>query len=273
MRNIFTAAIMSLSMLACAAASADDYDRDGVRGEVYCFPTKDAVETVTKLQSAKEDRKDVVAPPLTPRFRIFDGGGLPQGFFLRGDDNQVLTDIPVQPDGTTPDFISKIFSAEQESDICIQDRTRVGRPGDDEGLYFEMGLTPIFKNISGSYTIDELAEGCKDGKSLYKKMVPAAVRILMPSADHLSLTYEDKNTPFQAVAYKDGQALPAIETKIYNEAYVFDLDELEDIGADTLVISGGDYSLSPVPSVKTMKKFGIGEKKIYTQNEAGDWVR
>ncbi len=273
MRHIFSAAIMSASMLAFSAASADDYDREGVRGEVYCFPTQDAVETVTKLQGAKEDRKDVVAPPLTPRFRIFDGGELPQGFFLRGDDNQVLTDIPVQPDGTTPAFISKIFSAEQGSDICIQDNTRIGRPGDDEGLYFEMGLTPVFKNISGRYAIDELTEGCKDGKSLYKKMVPAAVRILMPSADHLSLTYETEDTPFQATAYKDGEALPEIETEIYNEAYVFDLEELEDIGADTLVISGGAYSLSPVPSVKTMKKFGIGEKKIYTQNEAGDWVR
>lgn len=273
MRYIFSAAIISTSMLACGFAFADDFDREGVRGEVYCFPTKSAVETVSKLQGANEDKKNVVAPPLTPRFRIFDGGKLPQEFFLRGDDEQMLTAFTISPDGSTPDFIPKVLSAERDSDICIKDVNRVGRPADDEGLYFEMGLTPEFKSPSGRHTIDELLEGCKDGKSLYKKMVPAAVRLLMPSADHLSLKYEAEGTPLQAVAYKGGEALPAIESEIYNDAYVFDLDDLEDMGADTLVISGGAYTLSPVPSVKTMKKFGIGEKKIYTQNEAGDWVR
>ena len=273
MKNLFTAAFLSASMFAYSSASADDFNRDAVRGEVYCFPTKSAVETVSKLQGADEDKKDVVASPLMPRFRVFDGGDLPQEYFIRGDDEKLLTELTILPDGSTPDFIPKIKSANLDSEICIKDENRIGRPGDDEGLYFEMGLTPEFKNISGRYTIGELAEGCKDGKSLYKKMVPAAVRILMPSADHLSLRYEAADTQFQAVAYKDGEALPAIETEVYNDAYIFELDDLEDMGADTLVISGGAYSLSPVPSVKTMKRYGIGEKKIYTQNENGDWVR
>lgn len=272
MRNIFAAAIISASMLAYDSAFADDFNRDAVRGEVYCFPTKTAFETISKLQGADADRKDVVAPPITPRFRIFDGGELPQAYFIRDDDEQVLANIAIQPDGSTPDFVSKIQNADLKSEICIEDVNRIGRPGDDEGLYFEMGLTPEFKNISGRYTIEELAEGCKDGRSLYKKMVPAAVRLMMPSADHLSLKYEAPHTQFQAIAYKDGEALPAIETEIYNEAYVFDLNDLEDMEADTLVISGGAYSLSPVPSVKTMKKFGVGKKKIYMKNDDGKWV-
>jgi hypothetical protein len=261
---------LGLSLMVNVSAQADDFNRDAVRGETYCFPTQFAIETVGKLKGADADKKDVVAPPLTPRFRIFDGGVMPTRYFIKGEQE---IDFTIAPSGATPDFMTKVERAEKDSEICITDPTRIGRPGDDEGLYFEMGLTPEFKNTSGIYKMEELKEGTDDGKSLYKKMIPAVARMFMPSTDHLSLRYEAEGTPFQAVAYKDGKALPSIKSEIYNEAYVFDLDDLEDMGADTLKISGGPYTLSPVPSIKTMKKYDIGEKKIYTQNENGDWVR
>jgi hypothetical protein len=264
------AACIAVSALSAAPAFGDDFDRTSVRGEVYCFPTQYAIETVRKLQDADPSKMDVIAPPLKPRFRVFDGGGLPQRYFITG---AAETDFTIEADGATPDFLSKVAQADKDSDICIQDKTRMGRPGDDEGLYFEMGLTPEFKNATGRFTLAELEEGTKDGRSIYKKMIPAAARLFMPSTDHLSLRYLTAGTPFQAVAYRGGEALPPIDAELYNEAYIFDLDDLKALKADTLEIKGGDYVLSPVPSVKTMKRFGIGEKKIYTQNEAGEWVR
>jgi len=239
MRFMMTAIVGALVFMG-SPASADDFDRDTIRGEIYCFPTKYASELVEKLDGADADRKDVVESKLAPRFRIFDGGRV-------------------------PDFLSKTQSAPDGSDLCIKDVNRVGRPGDDEGLYFEMGLTPKFKNRSGSYTYDELKEGTKDGKHLVKKMIPAVARLFMPDTDHLSLRYDDINTPLQITAFKDGEALPPIETEFYNEAHVFDLGDLKDMGADRLVIAGGPYQLSPVPSIKTMRKFGIGEKNVTTK--------
>ncbi len=267
MRILFTA-VMGASFLLSANAYADDFDRNSIRGEIYCFPTKFATELVEKLAAADADKKDVVDSKLAPRFRIFDGGALPQKYFIRPKDAQGETGTPltILPDGGVPDFLPKVQSAEAGSDLCIKDVNRVGRPGNDEGLYFEMGLTPKFKNRSGSHTIDELKEGTKDGKSLYKKMIPKVARMFMPDTDHLSLRYDDIETPLQMTAYKGETALPPIETEFYNESHVFDLDDLKDMGADRLVISGGPYQLSPVASVKTMRKYGIGEKNVTTKD-------
>lgn len=264
--------VVSAGLLSGTAAYADDFDRESIRKEVYCFPVQYARETIEKLSAAGADKTDVVAPPLSPRFRIFDGGDLPQRYFLKTAARSE-TEFTINADGAVPDFISHIEAAEKGGDICIQDAARIGRPGDDEGLYFEMGLTPEFKNTSGRYSLSELKEGTRDGKSLYKRMIPSVARLFMPNTDHLSLRYTQADTPFQVVAYKGELALPQITAQLYNGAHVFDLDDLEDMDADRLEIIGGDYVLSPVPSIKTMKKFGIGEKKIYTQNSSGEWVR
>jgi hypothetical protein len=55
----------------------------------------------------------------------------------------------------------------------------------------------------------------------------------------------------------DGALVP-VETEAYNEGYVLHFDDLKDMNAQALVIQGGAYKLSPVPDVKTMKRFGIG---------------
>lgn len=260
--RIGTYAAMALSLTLGAPAMADDFARDKPREEVYCFPAKYATDLVEKLANADADKKDVVNSILAPRFRIFDGGELPQRFFIRGASE---TDFTLGEDGRVPDFLTKVERAENTADLCIQDINRVGRPGDDEGLYFEMGLTPKFKNRSGQYTLDELKEGASDGKSLYKKMIPKVARMFMPDTKHMSLRYDDITTPLQISSYKGDVKLEDITAELYNESHVFSLKDLKNIGADRIVIEGGTYQLSPVPSIKTMKKFGIGEKNVTTE--------
>lgn len=267
MRLLFMG-LLGASLLMAGTAFADDFDRDTLRGEVYCFPAKYATDLVEKLANADAAKKDVVDSQLAPRFRIFDGGDLPQRYFIRPEEPSLSEiDMTIDPDGRVPDFLAKVQTAEAGSDLCIKDAARIGRAGDDEGLYFEMGLTPKFKNRSGNYAFEELKEGTKDGKSLYKKMIPAVARMFMPDTKHLSLRYDDISTPLKIAAFKGAEALPEIETEYYNESHVFDLDDLKDMGADRLEISGGPFQLSPVPSIKTMKKFGIGEKNVTTKTE------
>lgn len=268
MRFLFTA-VLGASFFCSTAAMADDYDKNTVRKDIYCYPAKFATELVDKLMKASPDKKDVVDISLAARFRVFDGGGLPQAYFIRPENETGVSGTPllIQPDGRVPDFLPKVQAAAAGSDLCIKDVNRVGRAGDDEGLYFEMGLTPKFKNRSGHYTMAELKEGTKDGKSLYKKMIPAVARMFMPDTEHLSLRYDDIETPFQATAYKGETALPKIETEYYNESHVFDLNDLKAMGADRLEITGGPYQLSPVSSVKTMRKYGIGEKNVTTKEQ------
>ncbi len=271
--KFFYSVILAMTVLSAQSAQAnefsDDYDSDSVRGEVYCIATKFAAELIEKLANADASKTDVVESQLAPRFKIFDGGELPERYFVRADKNDKTSterDMLITADGRVPEFLQLVSAAPKDSALCISDKARIGRPGDDEGLYFEMGLTPKFKNVSGVYTVAELREGTKDGKSLYKKMIPAIARLFMPDTDHLSLRYDSAKTAVQITAYKDGAALPAITTEFYDEAYVFDLDDIRDMDADRLEIKGGAYQLSPVPSVKTMRKYGMGKKKVGEKN-------
>ena len=267
--RLFLGGVAALTFGVCWPVYADDFDRDEIRGKIYCFPTKFAVQLIDKLAKASPDKKDIVDSTLAPRFRIFDGGDLPDSYFIRpsGNTRDMGVAFTILADGRVPDFLEKVRSAPADSDLCIKDLARVGRPGDDEGLYFEMGLTPKFKNTSGVYSYSELKEGTKDGKSLYKKMIPAVARLFMPDTDHLSLRYNDIQTPVQIKAFQGEKVLPEIKTQFYNESHVFDLDDLMDMKADRLEISGGAYALSPVPSIKTMKRFGIGEKNVTTKTQ------
>ncbi|MGB0907644.1 MAG: hypothetical protein ACPGVT_09125 [Maricaulaceae bacterium] len=247
-------------------AAADDFDRKGTRGETYCFPDKYAVKIVDRLADLKPTRRDVVDVNLDPKFFVLDGGGLPDRFFLRSKTKSEI-DFTITTDGDVPDFFDVINAQGEQrgkNDLCIRDKARIGRPNDDEGLYFEMGLTPYFKNTSGVYGLDLLREGTQDGKKIYKCMIPTIARLAMPSTNHISVRFDDEGITPIILAIKDGVSKP-IETEFYNEAYVFDVSPLRKRGVDEVHIKGGKHSLAPVPSVKTMRRYGIGEKNVTTQ--------
>ena len=44
-----------------------------------------------------------------------------------------------------------------------------------------------------------------------------------------------------------------------NDMWVVSLDDIEDLEATHLVINGGEYDLQPVPSPKTMRRFGMAD--------------
>lgn len=247
-----------VGLLPIVSAHADDFDREGVRGDTYCFPAKFVVKTIEELAELEDDKKDIVDINMDPQFLIYDEGALPDRYFLRSATGE--TDFTISPDGRVPDFLSKSIKADKDDDVCITDPARAGLDADDESLYFEMGLTPYFKNRSGVHPLEELKEGAKDGKSQYKKMIPSVARLFMPDTDHLHVKFDDKNAQAQIFAKVGDKSIP-LQSEAYNEGFVFDYDDLEDMGAEALIIKGGAYKLSPVPSVKTMKKFGIGKPR------------
>lgn len=253
--NMFKWAAFAAPIFMAFPVQADDFNKDGLRGETYCYPAKHAAKTIRAISSIKAERKDIVAVNMKPQFLIYDNGSLPDRYYIV-DQGQNL-DFTVNANGQVPDFIEKVSQAGDDADLCIDDPARAGLSNDDESLYFEMGLTPFYKNRSGRHDMAELAEGTKDGKSQYKKMIPAAARIFMPDTRCLHIKYDKQDTPPQIMASVGGELLP-IETEYYNEGYVLHFDDLIKMDAEALIIQGGSYKLSPVPSVKTMKRFGIG---------------
>lgn len=140
----------------------------------------------------------------------------------------------------------------------MDDPTRADRPADDEGLYFEMGLSPLFHNETGQYTLAELKEGAKDGKKFYRKMLPAAAALFMPDTDHFAVRMEELDAkPIVAALTATGEITLTMEA--VKDMWVISLDEIENLEATGLIVRGGKYALQPVPSAKTLRRFGWGD--------------
>lgn len=243
----------------CTVLSPTAFAKDKLRGEVFCFPAKDVPKIVDSLKEVNDNRRDVVDVNIKPKFIIKDDGDWPERFFLRTESAEI--DIPVEtPSGLTPTFLRKVY-AHKDSDVCVADKSRADRPEFDEGLYFEMGLSPLFHNASGRHDIAELEEGTKDGKKFYKKMIPSVARMFMPDTDYLAVKYDDmRRNGAQIFALVQGREVP-VESKLYKEMHVVSYDDLEDMGAAALIVKGGAYRLQPTVSVKTMKRFGWGQEE------------
>jgi len=254
-RNMIIASLLLGSIFTVSpGAFADETDK---RGAEFCFPAKDVPKLVDKLADVKDEYRNVVDVNIDPRFLIKDGGIWPEAFYL-SEEGEIVQDMPFsREDGRVENFMESV-RARPDTDICVLDPTRADRPAGDEGLYFEMGLSPYFANRSGRYDMAELEEGMKDGKKFYKKMIPRAVAFLMPDTDYLAVKYEDPSTEIQAFAEVDGQLVP-LPSEPHKDFDVIDYKDIEDLGATSLIIQGGEYNLQPVPSPKTMRRFGWGQ--------------
>ena len=121
-----------------------------------------------------------------------------------------------------------------------------------------MGLSPLFKSTTGSHSLAELKEAAKDAKKFYKKMLPDVVAMIMPDTDYFAIKMIDRSATPAAFVSVNGS-----EIELYMEAvkdmWVVSLDDILELGADNFLIYGGDYDLQPVPSPKTLRRFGMGE--------------
>ena len=147
-----------------------------------------------------------------------------------------------------------------DGELCVDDPTRVGLPMDEDGVSFSVDFEVRYKQTDGVHMIDELKDGTKDGKSYYKKIVPAPVRLFLPKFDHVTITPEIENAALIIKAQMDDAILPGLTVEEFHGSYVVDVDELENLGADRLVIQGGAYYMEPTPSIKAMKKFMRGDE-------------
>jgi len=177
---------------------------------------------------------------LIPKFLIKDGGDWPERFFIRTGSKEI--DIPInKPSGETPTFL-EVAKANPKGEVCVTDKTRADRPKYDEGLYFEMGLAPLFLNRSGEHSLEELTEGTKDGKSFYKKMVPGALAVIMPDTKYLAVRYDDFRRDAMIYARVKGKDV-LLMPESFKDLHIVPLKSLKEMGATALVIKGGDYQL------------------------------
>jgi len=72
---------------------------------------------------------------------------------------------------------------------------------------------------------------------------------------HIMIEYKDEVKALDFTPMKDGVALIETVPIVYCVSPMIKVKDLEDIGADSIIISGGDYTLLPVPGLVAMKRF------------------
>jgi len=251
-------AILPFVMTAlCGASSAAFAADDKLRGDTFCYPAKEVPKIVSELAQVKENRRNIVDVRLKPRFIIKDGGVWPEKFYL-AKNGELVTNLPFSREtGAVPNFIDAA-SARPDADICIDDPTRAHLSEEDEGLYFEMGLAPLFKVTTGQHSVAELKEAAKDAKKFYKKMLPDVVSMFMPDTDYFAIKMVDRSAVPAAFASLN-QSETELSLVAVDDMWVVSLDDIMEVKGASLNVRGGPYDLQPVPSPKTLRKFVVRE--------------
>ena len=226
---------------------------DNTRGELFCYPVKKIHKILNNLKALDAKYKNVIDIKVNPKFIIKDGGSYPDQFFLRFD-NKIIN-VPVdKTNGATPTFLTEIYKY-PKSDACILDPLRSKRPKYDEGLYFEMGLSPFFINNSGYHDIAELEKGARDGKRFYREMILSPFKVFMPNTDHFAIRHKNFLAEGPPIFAKTSSGLFKIKPTFYDGLLLVSLRELRTIKAEGLIVNAESYDIKPIVSIKYLKRF------------------
>jgi len=239
-------------LIATPAFAQDKEATPELRERINCFPAKGIAEFVSKFQKLEADKRDTVDMLFAAKFKVKDGGALPERLFLR--DNGIENNFTLDSEGNVPDF-QEIGSAADTAELCSEDPTREGTPRGGDKISFSIENDVHFLDNSGYHTISAIKDGLKDGKTHYKTMVPAPMRILVPKLKYVMIEYEAENTTPQYSAMAGQTPIEGLEHVTYCDNAMIKLKDLEALGADGFKVMGGAYNLTPVPGVKTLSKF------------------
>lgn len=257
MASFFRSFVAISLMMGAPLAMADDNDEAlELREETRCFTAKGIRDFMGRFDGLKATQLDTLVASFRPRFEIKDEGALPDRFYLKSEGQE--KDFVLDDDGGVPGFSSAVKGSSDESELCIMDKARAGTPVDQAGVNFSLPMSIRHINVSGNYDMAELADGLKDGKSFYKKMVGGPMAILVPKMTHIVVSYDDDEVTPQIEAFNGDDRIDGLVTEPFDGGHVVTFKDLKRLGATHLKVSGGEHSISPAPSIKTMKKFGIG---------------
>lgn len=228
-----------------------------IRQAENCFKVGWISDKLGKFAALKPEKTDTVGVSPSAHLKLEDKSQhYPERYFIK--DQGVETDLTIAPDGQLLGF-EKLSSASKDVEFCHYDPKRAGQPFDADGISLDINTDIQFHNHSGTHSLVEIRDGLKDGKSHYKKTA-GAMAILVPKMSHIMIKYDDKTQPLEFTALKGDIELTDRVQIVYCVLPMINVKDLEDMGADNIRISGGDYRLLPVPSLAAMKRFeGCGE--------------
>jgi len=255
--NKLSASLFGVGVMALLSGSALASETEDKAAGIKCFPAKGLVKMVRKFKGLKPDRIDTVNTVPTMIIKTTDGGAMPERVFFRNGGEE--TGFNFDESGNVTDF-KKIGDLSKKGELCMQDKIRAAKPDGESGIEMDIDFDVLFRNKSGTHTMAELLDGTKDGKSHYKKMFPGPMSIFVPKMTHVGIEYQGDDIPPQISAMKAGQKLDGLTSELFGGVYVVGIEQLQGLGADSLGVAGGAYTLTPMPSVKKMKALGFSEE-------------
>ena len=246
-RSTLTGLVMLMALPATAFADAEPQPL----GSEYCFPTANITETLSKFESLKPEKRDIVAASMSFRIELDEGEALPERVEIR--DKGSVHPIAFDADNRAIDFMDPLRASSDEAEFCVVDPAREGRFYKDVGYKLDFGMRVGFLKTPGYHTLDEIEEALKDGRSHYKKMV-GAMGFMVPKFTHISVAGDDEANPPIVFATAGRKDLGEPEFEAYQGARMIALKTLEEMDADGIRIEG-DYRISPSPDAETIAKF------------------
>ena len=244
--KFITATLIGLMVISAPAYANEAEDKaEGID----CMPAKDFVKLLRKLDKLDASKKDTVGMEPVMMFEAADGGALPSRVFFRHKGAE--TPFQINDDGLVPDF-TKVKNMDKKGEMCMEDKTRIGVPEDENGLELDIEMDLIYHNKTGVYSMAELADGLKDGRSHIKKIVPAPIRLLIPKFTYLEIIAEE-GVDLDISAMKNGAPISGLDVINVEGSRAIEFAQLERLGADSLKITGGAFTLGPTPSPDDMK--------------------
>lgn len=258
---------VAICMVLLAKTSAASETEDMAAG-VKCMPAKKIIKLIRKFDDMKPEKKDTVSVTPAMQLKTDIGRTLPERVYMR--EGTIEHTFNIDQNGVVTDF-ARLGSMDKNGELCMQDQQLIDKEDGESGIKFAMDFGINFKNTSGTHSIAELVDGAKDGKSHYKKMVSGPMAILVPKMTHMGVMYLDENNEFvpkpaQIYATKNGKIIKGLLVEKFGDMFVVGLEDLQNIDADGLKIDGGNYRLTPIPSIEKMKKFGFGSHDTEPDN-------
>ena len=249
-------ASISLGLAVSSHAHAQTADPK-IRQAENCFDAGWVSGKLRKLATLEDQKTDTVGVSPSARFILDDNTQhYPERAFMTDQGEQ--TEFTLSPSGQLIGF-EKIRVASDDVKLCHSDAKRAGLPFDADGIKLNINTEIRFHNQSGTHSLDDIKDGLKDGRSHYKK-IAGALAIVVPKMSHIMIEYENETKALDFTPMKDGAALTETVPIVYCEHPMIKVKDLEDIGADSIIISGGDYTLLPALGVAGMKRFvGCGD--------------
>ena len=247
--------LISVVMVLAIASPVFAGEKEDAAVGIECMPAKDFVKILSKMENLKPEKKDTVSMVPFMKFEVLDGGVLPERVFFRYEGQE--TPFHLAANGEVTDF-PQIAKMPKKGEMCMQDKTRIGKSDDENGLELNIEMDIFYHNRSGRHSVAELEDGLKDGRSHIKKMVPGPLSFVIPKFKYLMLQ-SDNVDKIKVEAMRGGQVKKQIALEPFEDTYGFAMETVRRLGADSIKISGAEYRLAPTPTPEDMKEMSEDE--------------